>query len=160
MNLNQENPGVCVALWSSGRHRAGGEGSWTSITQRQDIPPSQSQDAWVSVPSSPWLTLGSHLQRLSIFTNWRRSRKAFSFLCVSMLSHVWLFVTPWTIACQAPLSMGFSKQEYCSGLPCPPPGNLPNPEIKPYQDTRHPLVSSALAGGVCIIALPGKPIYV
>ena len=77
-----------------------------------------------------------------------------------LLSHVQLFVTPWTIACQAPLSMGFSKQEYCSDLPCPPPGNLPNPEIKPYQDTRHPLVSSALAGGVCIIALPGKPIYV
>ena len=41
------------------------------------------------------------------------------------------FVTPWTVACQAPLSMGFSWQEYWSGLPCPPPGGLPDPEIKP-----------------------------
>ena len=37
------------------------------------------------------------------------------------------FVTPWTVALQAPLSMGFSRQEYWSGLPCPPPGDLPHP---------------------------------
>ena len=48
-----------------------------------------------------------------------------------------LFVTPWTVAHQAPLSMGFSSQEYCSGLPCPPPGDLP------YLC----LMSPALAGG-------------
>ena len=47
-----------------------------------------------------------------------------------VLSRVQLFVTPWTIAHQAPLSMGFSRQEYWSGLPCPPPGDLPNPGIK------------------------------
>ena len=41
-----------------------------------------------------------------------------------------LFVTLWTVAHQAPLSMGFSKQEYWSGLPCPPPGDLPNPGIE------------------------------
>ena len=40
--------------------------------------------------------------------------------------------TLWNIACQAPLSMGFSKQEYWTGLPCPPPGDLPNPGIKPH----------------------------
>ena len=40
-------------------------------------------------------------------------------------------VTPWTVACQAALSMGFSKQEYWSGLPFPSPGDLPNPEIEP-----------------------------
>jgi len=39
-------------------------------------------------------------------------------------------VTPWIIACQASLSMEFSRQEYWSGLPCPPPGDLPNPWIK------------------------------
>ena len=39
--------------------------------------------------------------------------------------------TPWNAACQAPLSMGFSRQEYWSGLPFPPPGDLPNPEIEP-----------------------------
>ena len=38
---------------------------------------------------------------------------------------------PWTVAHQPPLSMGFSRQEYWSGLPCPPPGALPDPEIKP-----------------------------
>ena len=40
-------------------------------------------------------------------------------------SRVQLFATPWTVAHQAPLSMGFSGQEYCNGLPCPPPGDLP-----------------------------------
>ena len=49
--------------------------------------------------------------------------------CVYVLSHVQLFVTPWTVACQAPLSMEFSKQEYWSGLPFPTPGDLPNPGI-------------------------------
>ena len=44
--------------------------------------------------------------------------------------HVRLFVTLWTIACWAPLSMGFSRQEYWSGLPCPPPGGLPNPGVE------------------------------
>ena len=48
-----------------------------------------------------------------------------------LLSRVQLLATPWTVACQAPLSLGFSRQEYWSGLPCPPPGDLPNPEIEP-----------------------------
>ena len=52
-------------------------------------------------------------------------------MCVlSHFSHVRLFVTPWTVAHQAPLSIGFSRQEYWSGWLCPPPGDLPNPEIK------------------------------
>jgi len=54
--------------------------------------------------------------------------------CLAMLSHfncVRFFVTLWTVACQAPLSMGFSRQEYWSGLPCPPPGDLPDPGIEP-----------------------------
>ena len=42
-----------------------------------------------------------------------------------------LVVTPWTVAHQAPLSIDFSSQEYWSGLPCPPPGDLPNPGIEP-----------------------------
>ena len=48
-------------------------------------------------------------------------------LCVRVLSHVWLFVTPWTVTCQAPLSIDFSRQEYWSGLPFPPPRDLPDP---------------------------------
>ena len=47
----------------------------------------------------------------------------------------WLFVTPWTVAHQAPLSMGLSRQEYWSGLSCPPPGNLPNQGIEPRSPT-------------------------
>ena len=48
-----------------------------------------------------------------------------------LLSYDQLFATPWTVACQASLSMEFSRQEYWSGLPCPSPGHLPNPQIKP-----------------------------
>ena len=44
--------------------------------------------------------------------------------------HVQLFATPWAIVCQAPLSMGFSRQEYWSGLPCPSPWDFPNPGIE------------------------------
>ena len=61
---------------------------------------------------------------------------------LSHFSSVWLFATQWTVARQAPLSMGFSRQEYWSGLPCPPPGELPDPGIKPES-----LMSPALAGG-------------
>ena len=57
------------------------------------------------------------------------------------LSPVQLFVTPWTIACQAPLSIGFSRQEYWSGMPYFPPGDFPDPGIKPMS-----LMSPALAG--------------
>ena len=46
-----------------------------------------------------------------------------------MLNHVQLFETPWTVARQARLSVGFSRQEYWSGLPFPPPGDLPDPGI-------------------------------
>ena len=52
-------------------------------------------------------------------------------MCAQSLSHIWLFATPWTLACQAPLSMEFSRQEYWSGLPFPFPGDLPNPGIEP-----------------------------
>ena len=50
---------------------------------------------------------------------------------LSPFSHVWLCVTLWTVAHQAPRSMEFSSQEHWSGQSCPPPGNLPNPGIKP-----------------------------
>ena len=53
------------------------------------------------------------------------------FVCVQSLSCVQVFEALWTIACQAPLSMGVSRQEYWSGLPCPPLGDLPNPGVKP-----------------------------
>ena len=61
----------------------------------------------------------------------------------SHFSHVQFFSTLWTVAHQAPLSMGFSRQEYYSELPFPPPGDLPDPRIKPVS-----LMSPALASGL------------
>ena len=52
-------------------------------------------------------------------------------VCVKSLSRVQLFATPWTVAYQASLSMGFSRQEYWSGLPFPSPGDLPDPGMEP-----------------------------
>ena len=63
------------------------------------------------------------------------------------------FVTPWTVARQAPLSMGFSKQEYCSGLPFPSPRDLPHPGIE-----SESLTSPASAGRFFTTAPPEKPI--
>ena len=66
---------------------------------------------------------------------------------VQSLSHVWLCVTPWTVACEAPLSMGFPRQEYWSGLPFPSQSHLPNPRIE--------FVSPALADGFFPTEPPG-----
>ena len=71
---------------------------------------------------------------------------------VSTPSHVQLFVTPWTIAHQASLSMGVPRQEYWSGLPVPTPGNPPDPGTEPAS-----LVSPSLAGGFFTTMPPGKP---
>ena len=68
---------------------------------------------------------------------------------LNYFSHIQLFVTPWTVAQQAPLSMKLSRQEYWSGLPCPPPGDLPDPGIKPGSFT-----SPVLAGGFFATSTP------
>ena len=71
---------------------------------------------------------------------------------VKLLSRVRLFATPWTVAQQAPLSMGFSRQEYWSGLPFPYPGDLLDPVIKP----RNP----ALQTDVLTSEPPGKSLKI
>ena len=96
---------------------------------------------------------------------YRKTEKAFVYVsyiyeyipfpCIhdQSLNHVWLSVTPWTIACQAPLTMGFHRQEYWSGLPFPPPGNLLDPGIE--------LMSPAFlanAGRFFTTEIPGKPL--
>ena len=68
------------------------------------------------------------------------------YICIFMsmlshFSHIQLFVTQWTVAYQAPLSIEFSRHKYWSGFPCPPPGDLTNPGIKPVS-----LMSPTLAG--------------
>ena len=60
---------------------------------------------------------------------------------LSRFSHVWVFATLWSVALQVPLSMGFSKQEYWSGLPCPPPGDVPCPGIEPEVLTSPALIA-------------------
>ena len=69
---------------------------------------------------------------------------------VKLLSRIRLFATAWIIAYQAPPSMGFSRQEYWSGLPFPSPGDLPNPGIEPG--------SPALRADTLTSEPPGKPI--
>ena len=74
-------------------------------------------------------------------------------MCLSGFSSVRLCVIPMTVTHQAPLSMGFSRQQYWSGLPCPPPGDLPDPGVEPAS-----LISPALASGIFTLAPPGKPV--
>ena len=69
---------------------------------------------------------------------------------LSHFSYARLFVTLWTVACQAPLSMGFSRQKYWSGLPFPSPEDLPHPGIKP--------MSSILQADSLLSKPPGKPL--
>ena len=96
-----------------------------------------------------------HCRRILYKLSYRRSPRQYhvhfitmctqNSLCACMQSHfscVQLFVTPWTAARQAPLSIGFFRQEYRSGLPCPLPGYLPDPGIQPAS-----LMSPAMAGG-------------
>ena len=71
-------------------------------------------------------------------------------LCCCLVTKVYLTLeTPWTVAFQGPLTMGFSRQEYWSGLPLPSPGDLPKPGIEP--------TSLALADGFFTTEPPGKP---
>ena len=94
----------------------------------------------------PWFSLG-------------KNHSCILGVCVfSRFRHVWFFMTPWTVVHQAPLSMGFSGQEYWSGLPCPPPGDRPHPGIEPVS-----LASPALAGGfftTSALVPPGEPLCV
>ena len=69
--------------------------------------------------------------------------------CVCMCVYVQLFVTPWTIACQVPLSMEFSRQGYWSGLSFPSPGEIPHPGIEPRSPT--------LQADALLSELLGKP---
>ena len=74
---------------------------------------------------------------------------------LSLFSHVWLLATGWTVARQAPLSIGFSRQEYWNGLPFPFPGDLSDPRIEAVS-----LVAPALQVDFYFTAEPlGKPIF-
>ena len=72
---------------------------------------------------------------------------------LNCFSHVRFFATLWTVSCQALLSIGFFRQEYWSGLPCPPPGDLPNPGTEPTSP-----VSPALQADSLLLSCQGSPI--
>ena len=104
---------------------------------------------WRNVPSSlAFKTLAwSHVYVFRTFV-------LVSCTCVlTSLSRVWLFVALWTVAWQAPLSMGFSRQEYWSGLSCPSPRDLPDPGIQLVSPAAPALQADSLLP-------PGKPLLV
>ena len=83
-----------------------------------------------------------HLLLLALAENIYLSQTCLIACMLGHFSRVQFFATLWTVACQAPQSMGFPRQEYWNGLPFPSPGDLPDPEIEPMS-----LMSPALAGG-------------
>ena len=87
---------------------------------------------------------------ISIYHSLWTLRKCIKVIClyVQSLSHIWLFVTSWTVAHQIPLSIGLSRQKYCSGLPFLPPEDLPDPGIE--------LTSPSLGGIFFTTELLGK----
>ena len=90
-----------------------------------------------------------------MFNEGKHKTEVLCLWCTCVLSQscrVWLFVTLWTVAHQTPLSMEFSRQEYCRRLPCPPPEDLPKPGIKP----ESPVTSALQAESVCTEPA-GKP---
>ena len=96
-----------------------------------------------------WLAL---LMINFVFNHCQSQEYVFNHSLCFALSHVSVFLTLLTVVCQAPLSMGFPRQEYWSGLPSPSPRDLPNPGIKP--------ASLALAGGFFTTEPPGKYVYI
>ena len=97
---------------------------------------------WTAMPPPGNLYTQEFNPRLLFLLHWQVSSLPLKVkVKVKLLSHVQLFATSWTVAYQAPLSMRFSRQESCSGLPCPPPGDLPHPGTEPQS-----LTSPALAG--------------
>ena len=85
-----------------------------------------------------WVPVLSKVSNWDLDLFFNRKFSALEMVCVCVcesLSHVWLFAIPWTVALQAPLSMGFSRQEYRSRLPFPSPGDLPDPGTEPGSPT-------------------------
>ena len=108
--------------------------------------------SWKEASLSPHLSQPVFLFPLAVMSIPRQVYCCRVCVCAKLLSCVQLFATVGAIACQAPLSMGFSRQEYWSGLPCPPPGDLSDPGIEPMS-----LASPALAGRFFTTEPPGKP---
>ena len=152
-------------VWSLGQEDPLEEGTAThSSTLVWRVPWTEEPGGLQSIGSQTvrhdWRDLAQHSKKIyeagknrvyNIITN----NKLFTYVCeyillvlFSSFSHVWLFATLWTITHQSPLSMGFSGQEYWSGSPFLPPGDLPNP------------ASLEIAGKFFTIEPPGKSVSI
>ena len=116
---------------------------WANSSQKQDFLETRPQ-IWKH-NSMFYLPLHS----LSFNTILYDSQVLHSICMLSHFSHVWLFATPWTAARQAPLSMAYSRQEHWSGVPCRPPGGLPNPGITPASSMAPALQADSLPLSHC-----------
>ena len=94
----------------------GGKGSWEGCIDAMNRRPLKRKGTWFLNFEKKNIDLNCYLQLKSRFC-----------AVLSHFSRVWLFATPWTVACQAPLSMEFARQEYWSGLPFPSPGGSSQP---------------------------------
>ena len=111
---------------------------WGHLTEGWEMESNHGRGAY---PDGAWWTVSSVCMCIGVCVCTR----------AQLLSCIWLFATPWIMACQAPLSMEFSRQEYWSGFPFPPSGDLPNPGIKPTS-----LVPPVLTDGFFTTTPPGK----
>ena len=107
------------------------------------------QDSWARPRVSQAPRGSSHGHQDSLLT-----LLFYPMLLCCALSHVRLFATPWTVAHQGPLSMGFSKRQSWSGLSCSPPGDLPNPEIEPASPGSPALQADSLP-----LSHQGNPLF-
>ena len=154
-------PHCTRGVWTSGRWRSGllgcggGPASWRSACTQQRSCWSKCSEAGDqgAAPITPtWQRLTPLVASMffglfcfASFPPWVCPYLQYLWACtLGRFSHVQFFVILWTEACQAPLSMGFSRQEYWSGLPCPLAGDLPNPGTEP--------ASSVLQ--TCLVSLP------
>ena len=128
-------PTMCQAWARAGNDSLYLHGDYTrvgSTVSEQTYSRIQSKKSWEA--KERWMSPKALQTGCPCTASWRRW--FLNFMCksekkVKSLSRVQLFATPWTVAYQAPPSMGFSRQECWSGLPFPSPGDLPNPGIKP-----------------------------
>ena len=117
----------------------GGKGSCEGCIDAMNRRPLKRKGTWFLNFEKKNIDLNCYLQLKSRFC-----------AVLSHFSHVRLSATPWIVACQAPLSMEFARQEYWSGLPFPSPGGLPEPGIKP--------VSLALQADSLLLSWQGSPV--
>ena len=107
---------------------------WATVPRVIKSQTQQSDLAHMLACSKSWRMFFVHLRRMCILLFLAVGCWKYQFNIkgkVRLLSHIWFFVTPWTVAYQTPPSMGFSRKENWSGLPFPSPGDLPDPGIGP-----------------------------